>query len=101
MPDLPPYPIFVNLAQRPVLVVGGGHVGLRKTRSLLEYGAHVTVVSPEFAADFETLSEVECVVARYAAFHMGQKPWRLVFAATDVTAVNGQVHKDADARGIL
>ena len=39
------YPIFLDLKDRPVLVVGAGKVGLRKTRALLEAGARVTVVA--------------------------------------------------------
>src|SRR5690242_4631567 len=37
------YPIFLDLKDRPVLVVGAGKVGLRKTRGLLDAGAQVTV----------------------------------------------------------
>src|SRR5947209_3662601 len=49
------YPIFLDLKDRPVLVVGAGTVALRKTRGLLEAGARVTVVAPEMLADFDDL----------------------------------------------
>src|SRR5258708_5551419 len=42
------YPIFLDLKDRPVLVVGAGKVALRKTRGLLEAGARITVVAPEW-----------------------------------------------------
>jgi siroheme synthase-like protein len=45
------FPIFLKLAGRRVLVVGGGPVAEAKTRSLLEAGAHVTLVSPEIGFD--------------------------------------------------
>ena len=38
-----------------VLVVGGGRVGLRKTRALLEAGAHVRLVCPEALPEFDAL----------------------------------------------
>ena len=41
------YPVFLEINDRPVLVVGGGPVAERKVQSLLEAGALVTVVSPE------------------------------------------------------
>ncbi len=40
------YPIFLKLEKKPVLVVGGGPVALRRVGRLLEAGAVVTVVSP-------------------------------------------------------
>ena len=38
------YPLFMDLAGRPCLVVGAGAVAARKARSLLDCGARVTVV---------------------------------------------------------
>lgn len=40
------YPIYLNLRDVPCLVIGGGEVAERKTLSLLEAGADVTLVSP-------------------------------------------------------
>src|SRR5437867_8708810 len=41
------YPIFLDLEDRRVLVVGAGKVALRKTQGLLGAGARVTVVAPD------------------------------------------------------
>ena len=40
------YPIMLNLIGRRAVVVGGGPVGLRKARSLIECGAEVMLVTP-------------------------------------------------------
>ena len=40
------YPIFLEMAGRSCLVVGGGPVAERKVGGLLEVGACLTVVSP-------------------------------------------------------
>lgn len=101
MPLAPPYPLFLDLVQRPVLVVGGGAVGLRKARSLVESAARVTVVSPQFHKDFDQLRDLERITAPYAATHMARKMWRLVFAATNVREVNAHVQKHAQAAGIF
>ena len=100
MPSVTLYPIFMNLARRHVLVVGGGAVGARKTQGLLEARARVTVVSPAFSAAFDRLKSVTFVRRRYAAGHMRRRKWSLVFAASNVATVNRQVQKDAAAAGI-
>ena len=41
------YTVQLNMENRRCIVAGGGHVALRKTRSLLEAGASVTVIAPE------------------------------------------------------
>jgi precorrin-2 dehydrogenase / sirohydrochlorin ferrochelatase len=97
----PAYPLFLDVVQQPVLVVGGGTVGLRKTRGLVECAARVTVVSPVFVAGFDNLPDVERIPATYAQTHMARQMWRLVFACTDSPTVNAQVQKHAVAQGIL
>ena len=47
MPAARIYPLFVELSNRPVLLVGGGTVAARKATPLLRAGARLTVVAPE------------------------------------------------------
>ena len=46
-------PIFTDLTGKAVLLIGGGHVALRKARALLDAGAVLTVVSHQFETDFQ------------------------------------------------
>jgi uroporphyrin-III C-methyltransferase / precorrin-2 dehydrogenase / sirohydrochlorin ferrochelatase len=52
---MPPvvYPVFLRLAGRPVLLVGGGTVAAAKLDGLLAAGAHVTVVAPDIRTEIE------------------------------------------------
>jgi precorrin-2 dehydrogenase/sirohydrochlorin ferrochelatase len=101
MPAAKPYPLFLALSKRPVLIVGGGAVGARKAAGLLQAGARVTVVSPAFDAAFAKLKGLTKIRAAYSTSHVRHRKWILAFAATDVAAVNARVQKDATAAGIL
>jgi uroporphyrin-III C-methyltransferase / precorrin-2 dehydrogenase / sirohydrochlorin ferrochelatase len=51
-------PVHLDLAGRPVLVVGGGPVGVRRARALVASGARVRLVSPELAEPVEGADHV-------------------------------------------
>lgn len=91
------YPMFFDLRDRPVLVVGAGRVALRKTRGLLEAGAKVTVVAPRINPEFDGLP---VQLARRAFQPADLDGAFLVFAATDERAVNHRVAELAKARHI-
>ena len=55
------FPLFVELAGRRVLVVGGGRVALRKVEKLLPYEPEVVVVAPEIRPELENLQGVTLV----------------------------------------
>jgi siroheme synthase-like protein len=92
------YPIVVRLTGRPVLVVGGGVIALRKTEGLLAAGASITVVSPEFVDGFADLA-VTRVVRRYETSDL-DGAW-LVVAATNDAEVQQRIFDEAGARGIF
>ena len=50
------YPVYLDLRERPCVIVGGGQVAERKALSLLEAGADVTVVSPTLTRKLQDLS---------------------------------------------
>ena len=85
-------PLFADLAQRAVLVVGGGGVAERRVALLLEAGAAVTVLAPQLSERLaELLAEGAFThVARSYANDALDAYW-LVVAATDDRAVNGAV----------
>jgi siroheme synthase-like protein len=101
-PDPPPsfYPVSLDVAGRPCLVVGGGSVAARKARGLLDCGARVTVVAPSLGPEMEALSGSLHALHRrpYAAGEAAS--FRLVLTATGHPDVDGAVHADADAAGV-
>ena len=91
-------PLFADLSNRAVLVVGGGVVAERRVTLLLEARAAVTVVAPELTPRLTELAAEGAIThtARdYAADPV--EPYWLVVAATDDQAVNASVAAAAAA----
>jgi precorrin-2 dehydrogenase / sirohydrochlorin ferrochelatase len=96
------YPILVDLAARPVVVVGGGRVAERKVAGLLDAGADVTVVSQAATAGLAELA----ACGRLRLLGRGYQPGdlagaRLAVAATGDPAVDQAVADEAGRLGIL
>jgi precorrin-2 dehydrogenase / sirohydrochlorin ferrochelatase len=92
------YPIFLDLKDKPVLVVGAGKVALRKARGLVEAGARVTVVAPESEPEFDELP-VKMVARRFRASDFAGM--MLIFAATDDRLTNHRIAIAAKGRGVF
>lgn len=95
------YPIFLELAGRPCIVIGGGAVAERKVEALLNVGAEVTVVSPALTERLERWA-VEGRIRRVTReYRPGDLVgFRLAFVATDDGEVNAAVAGEARARGL-
>ncbi len=100
MPDY--FPAFLDLRDRPCLVVGGGEIGERKARELLACQARLTVVSPCLTPGLRTLAEAGRLVWRSRAFLRSDvRRCALVIAATGIPAVDTAVAAEARRRGVL
>lgn len=90
------YPVMLNVQGKKCVVVGGGHVALRKAVKLFESGANVTVISPKFCSDFNFASKIQ---SKYDVKYI--KNSFLVIAATDNYDLNKKIADDAKTENIL
>lgn len=96
------FPMFVKLAGRSCLVVGGGALAEGKVESLLACGANVVVVTPEASDKIAGWSRERRLAWHARRFQPADlENAFLVVAATGVAAVNESVFREAEARGIL
>ncbi|ANN69424.1 siroheme synthase CysG [Bordetella bronchialis] len=96
------FPLFADLSQRLVLVVGGGAVAARKTQALLEAGARVRLGAPELNAELAALASEGRIehIAGYFQDEWLDDAW-LAVAATDDDGVNARVAAAAGVRRML
>lgn len=95
-------PIFADLKQRPVLVVGGGEVAARKVALLQRSGAEIRIVAQTLCAELEHLHQQGGFNWLGKAFVAEQlDEVFLVIAATNDSALNAEVYAAADQRRVL
>lgn len=93
------YPISLNLQGKKCIVFGAGKVAQRRVWGLLDAGAEVTVAAPEkMPACWET-ARLTYLEQAYAPELLEEQ--FLVFAATDDSAENARIVRDAQAAGKL
>lgn len=123
----PYFPLFIDLHEKPVLIVGAGAVGMRRAGVLVKFGARVRVVAPEMARERVAVSEMAGGPTKPGAGERAsvsdaagekifpeegivweQRPFQptdidgcfLVIAATDNEDLNGQIVRLCRERGI-
>jgi precorrin-2 dehydrogenase/sirohydrochlorin ferrochelatase len=93
-------PVGLHLSGRKCVVLGGGGVAARRVEALLAGGAQVVVVAPEIGPEIDTLRDrVTLLVRAYSREDL--KGAFLVIAATNDSAINAQVARDAAVEGCL
>ena len=96
------YPLFADLRNRQVLVVGGGVVAARKIAALLAAEAVVAVVAAELGervGAWRNAGQLRHCGSAFAPEHL-DAVW-LVIAASDDAALNSRVKATADARRVF
>ena len=83
------YPINLDVQNRECLVVGGGGVGERKVKTLLECGALVTVVTTDATEALQTLASERSISLKTGEYEPSDMEGKfLVIGATDNEEVN-------------
>ena len=94
-------PVFINLRQKPCLVVGGGNIALRKVNLLLKAQAKIKCISPEFCSGLIKLSRentLDLIEKRFESTDIDNQS--VIIAATDDDKTNAMVSSLAHESGI-
>ena len=101
------FPLFINLENKKVLVIGGGKVAAKKIEKILEYGADITVVTENVVE--EKLLKLENIKIQNnqkiendkAKIEKLVKGYFLVIAATDNEELNENIANVCDSNEML
>ena len=97
----PYYPIFLDIEDRDVVIIGGGPVCERKAETMMKYGARVTVVAPEFTEQIAQWAKAGALRIRKKKYDATDlEGASIVIASTDDESVNTQIASDCRKRKI-
>jgi siroheme synthase-like protein len=97
----PYYPIFLDVENRDVVIIGGGAVCARKAETMMRYGARVKVVAPEVTDEIKGWAKdgrLEVTRKKYDEADLAGAS--IVIASTDDACVNGRIARDCRRRKI-
>jgi precorrin-2 dehydrogenase / sirohydrochlorin ferrochelatase len=96
------FPLFLKLRGRRCLVIGGGKISEGKIAGLLQAGARVRVVAPEFTDVIAKWARQKKIQAEARKFRPSDLDSAfLVVAATNSPKVHREIYREAQARKVL
>jgi siroheme synthase-like protein len=97
----PYYPIYIDIEDRAVAIIGGGAVCARKAETMMRYGARVTVVSPEVTVEIAAWEREGVLAVRHKLYDESDlEGVSIVIASTDDPCVNARVARDCRRRRV-
>jgi len=91
-------PISINIENKDIVVVGGGHRALSIVQALSSYHCHIILVATKILPEIQKY-QVHVIDSEYQASHIGRA--FLVYACSDDETLNERVLADANSCGIL
>lgn len=92
------FPLFQDLANKKIIIFGGGKVALRKAEKLLPFGPEITVVAPRILPEFEAM-ELKLLRREYRQSDVADG-LHCVIAACDDRDVNRQIYEECIQKSI-
>ena len=98
----PYFPMFVDISDKKVIVVGAGTIAKRRIRTLIEFTDHLVVIAPEVnkeLLDLEKEGRLTIMRKKYAREDIYDA--EVVIAATNDSKINNDIYCACKCLGIL
>lgn len=94
------FPLFINLKNKKVLVIGAGKIAYRKVETLLKYNAQIKIITKEIKEEkFKNLENIDIVIGEFSENMLDNI--FMVICATDNEILNEKIYKLCDEKNIL
>ncbi|MFV0527681.1 MAG: bifunctional precorrin-2 dehydrogenase/sirohydrochlorin ferrochelatase [Lachnospiraceae bacterium] len=96
------FPMFFDISQTRILIVGAGTIATRRIEALLEFARSLEVVAVEATSSIYEWEEQGHLLLKQRKFVWEDlQDKELVLAITDDAALNGRIGQECKKRGIL
>lgn len=98
------FPLFFDIEDKKVVIIGGGVIGTRRAKVLADFNAFITVISPQVTEELKSLIENNTKKINWIQREYEQGDCQqafLVIAATSKRQVNESVGREAKEAGVL
>ena len=96
------FPVFINIKDKPVTIIGGGDIALRKVKLLIKAGPKITVISKVICRELkELLIQHNHQIIQKSFQASDLKAPILIIAATNNVKINKQISILAQKKNIL
>lgn len=94
------FPLFIDLRNKSALVIGAGKIAFRKVKTLLKYGAKITVITKEIKEEkFFNLKNIDIKIGEFNETLLENR--FIVVAATDNPEFNRYIYELCNSKNIL
>lgn len=98
----PYFPLFVDISEKKVYVIGAGTIAKRRIRSLIDFTDYLTVVAPEVNPELNTLEQEGKITILRKKFELQDiTEADIVIAATNDHTLNNDIYEFCIGHGIL
>lgn len=93
--DKPYFPLFVDISEMKIVMVGGGTIAGRRVKTLTQFSSHITVIAPEISEELKQLEQegkIRCLYRKYK--HSDIAGADMVLTATNNRDINRAVAEE-------
>ena len=96
------FPLFLNLENRKVLIVGGGKIAYDKLEKLLIFTENITIIATEIIAQIVNQSSKYDIKIHQKSYERGDiKGFDIVIVATDNLQLQKEIWQESRGKGIF
>jgi precorrin-2 dehydrogenase/sirohydrochlorin ferrochelatase len=96
------FPIYLNLEDKKILVVGGGNIALEKLEKIAQFTKDITVIAKEVKYNTYTFIKEHCLTYYQRAYRVGDiEGFDIVIVATDDISLQEYIYIESRGKGIL
>ena len=101
MKNKPYFPMFIDLSDKKVVVVGGGNIAARRVKTLLQFTRNITVVATQAIAELKELEKIGHIrLILRPVKRSDLSAAYMVIAATNDWKLNYEIYRICKAEGI-